>query len=210
MEPRLRLAAGDLHPIDHVEHPREGGERRVEGPLDLGRIGQEPERGADQAVRRAQGKRRRPDPLVEPDLARPRDEQPERDRLRISIGELFVVGLREEQPASFLGEVRQGREAPVELLEHFVAQEPAEPRRHMRELEGRARRDRLPLQEVRDEREKARRRREARPGRLDVACKLEDLALQNPIAPQPEALPVGLEEVGQRLQLGPFPTVVRI
>ena len=97
-----------------------------------------------------------------------------------------------------------------ELLGHFIAQQPAEPRADVRELLRAARRDRLPAEKVFEQREQSRRRREQLAGRLDVARETDHGFDQLAILPKAEFVAIRVEQIRQRAEFFPLRLVVRI
>ena len=142
------------------------------------------------------------------DAARASHQQAEGDGLRVAVGELRVRGFGEKQLAPIDGERGQGGAFQRELFGHLLPQEATEARAHFRQLLGVARRDGLPAQEVFDEAQQFGRRGEACAGAFDVSDEANKRAFNLPVAPEAEAVAVGVKQVGQRLQFLPLLLVV--
>ena len=148
VQPGFRVALADGEPVHGVEHPREGSERGLQRRLVVGVVGEEAKRGADEGVGVAQLPGHPVEAVGEDDVARPRHQEPEGDRLRVAVREGFVRGVREQEPAPVRREVgERGRAAP-QLLRHLFAQQAAEAGGGVGELPGRTGRSRFPLEEV--------------------------------------------------------------
>ena len=144
------------------------------------------------------------------DVAHPRHEQAERHRLRIAVRELLVRRVGEQQGPPFARERRQARIVPLQFLGHVVAQAAAQSRARLRELLGIAGWKRSPAEEVFEKRSQSRGRRERRARGFDVAFEMDHGALRLTVAPQAEAVPIGVEEVRQRLELAPLALVLLV
>ena len=138
------------------------------------------------------------------------DEQTKGDGLRIAIGELVVAGVGKEQIAPVLRQRRKAGVAQLDLLQHLIAQQAAQARRHLRKASGVARGLGRPAQEIADERGQGGGRGELEAGAVQLAVEVDDLARQLPIAPQAETDAIGIEQVRQGLELAPLFLVVRI
>lgn len=210
VEPGLGVVLADVVPIHRVEHARHGAERGLQRVL-VGRIvGQQAERRSDQGVRLLQFGGGALDPVMQRDVARAGDQQAERHGLGIAIGELRVVGLRKEQLAPVLGEAGEGGTPEGKLFGDLVSQEPAQPRADLGEAARGLGRDRIPADEIGEEGEQCVGRGERGAGCLDIPLQPDYRALQFAVAPEREGVAVGVEQVGQRFQLGPLVLVVGI
>jgi hypothetical protein len=98
---------------------------------------------------------------------------------------------------------------PSQLLGHLVAQKATEARARLGELLCGLGRGGNPLEEVIEESEQGGGRGQLRTRRLHVALQVHDLDLLS-IPPQAEAVAVGVDEVGQRLELPPLASVVGV
>jgi len=120
----------------------------------FGIVGQQSQCRRDQRVRLAEFQRRIANTVGQRNIARPRHQKAEGDGLRITVRELIVCRLREEQRPPFGRQRRQRLAAARQLVRHLVAQQAAETCRNLRELLCRSRRNRRPLQEVGNQRQK--------------------------------------------------------
>ena len=77
-------------------------------------------------------------------------------------------------------------------------------------MPGIARRDRVPGQEVGNQRQQPGGRAQLRTRAVDAAFELQDFADTFAIAPQRDRVAVCIDQVGQRLQLAPLVLVVRV
>src|SRR5260370_4988752 len=78
------------------------------------------------------------------DAPRASHEQTERNGLGIAVGELRVVGLREQQLPPVGGQSGKGRTAEGQLFGNFIAEQSTEASRDLRQFLCVSRRDRLP------------------------------------------------------------------
>lgn len=154
------------------------------------------------------------------DLLAAGEQEREGDRLRVSVGEARVVGLREQDRAPVACEaaerlvegIASGGDLALldrELIEDLAAQQPRERRDGSDERVDGGDRRRLPAQEVVEQRLERRGRRQA------GSCRLERPALQLDlgedrlaVAPQPPRGPVGVDQVRKVLLALPLAQVV--
>src|SRR5262249_55636078 len=99
-----------------------------------GVVGQELQGGADQRVGLAELLARNVQAVRQPDVAGPGHEEAERDRLRVTVRELFVVRLRKEQCPPVLGQRRKGAAAVAKLLRYLVPEQPTKARGNLRQF----------------------------------------------------------------------------
>ena len=137
----------------------------------------------------------------------PGEQQGVRDRLRVGVRELGVVGVGEEDRAPLAGELREVGLVVLQSDLDRLAQEPRERREGLRECPRRPRDDRLPEEEVPQERFDRDalgvgvRRRPVRahvPGGADDAADARAVPVERPL------VPVRVEEirvVGEALEL---------
>ena len=144
------------------------------------------------------------------DGARPRDQQPEGQRLRIAIGKLLVAGLGEEQAAPVVGQRGQRLGLALQRLDHLVTQQAAKPGTDFGQRLGRTRRDGLPLQEIPEQRQQTRPRHQCRASGLDVTLQAHHGGHQFAVVPEAELVAIAVEQVGQGLQPLPLGLVVRV
>ena len=125
IEPGVRVALADFRPLHDVEHANERAEGGLQRPLVLGAVGQQAQRGPDQRVGRTQLLRDHVESARQRQLVRASHEKPERDRLRVAIGEMAVGGFGEQQPAPVGRERRERGRASLHLLGHLIAEQAA-------------------------------------------------------------------------------------
>ena len=210
VQPGFRVALADGEPVHRVEHPREGGERGLQRRLVVGIVGEEAERGADEGVGVAQLAGHLVKATTQDDVARPRHQQAEGDRLRVAVREGFVRRAREQELAPVRREVRERGRAAPQLLRHLFAEQPAEAGGGVGQLPGRPGRLRLPLEEVGEQGHEAVGGGQLGAGGLHVALQLNDLPCEFPVAPEAEAVAVRVDEVREGLELRPLLPVVRV
>lgn len=208
VQPGVAPALAERRPIDNVEHAFERAERRGQGLSRYLVVGEQLQRRTDQrsGFRQALGD------LVQ--IAADRDaacaghQQPEGHRLRVSIGELLVGSLGKQQLAPVGGERRQRFGLSRQRFDHFIAQQPAQAGRHLRQLLGGAGRHGLPAEESLEKRIQTRTRSQRGAGGFDIAVQAYDVAHTLATAPQRELAAVGVEKIGKRLQPLPLRLVV--
>ena len=210
VEPGVGIAPADHGPVHRVEHADQRGQRGLKRVLAVHAVGEHPEGGAHHGVCRGKRPGDAVQAVLERDALRPRHQQAEGDRLGVAVGELRVRRLGEEQAPPVLGQSGERLCAEGELLRHLVPQEAAQPGAHVRQTARAGGRDRLPPQEVGEEALQAGGRPQACARGLHVAFEPDDLALEPAVAPQRERVSVGVDDVGQGLQLLPLPPVVLV
>ena len=208
IEPGFRLALAELIPIDHIQHRRQGLQRRVERVFLIHLFGQQPQRRSDQRVGLAQRSGRLLDAARQWNSAGPRHQQAERDRLGIAVSKFHIRRRRKQQLSPVLGEAGEARRPTRKLFGDFIAQQAAEAGGGLRELPGRARRQRVPAVERREQRQQFRRRRQRLAGGLDITVQGHDRHRKLAVPPQAEGVAVSVNQVGQRLELLPLRLVV--
>ena len=151
------------------------------------------------------------DALRQRNVARARHQQAERDRLRIAVGKLRIVGLRKQQLAPVLGEAGQPRAAARHLLDDLVAQQPAQAGADLARAAWRLAAGLAPIAGS----------RLISGSNASGALSLAPDVSTSPsswtispcelaVAPQAECIAVGVDQVRQRLELVPLLLVVRI
>lgn len=208
IEPCFGIALRHLRPVDDVEYAQHRVERGDEHRPLL--IGEQAQRDADQRVGLAQFLRHIGETFGQLEAARLCHQKPERHRLCVSVGELFVIGFGEQQPAPVVAQFDQRLAAAFHLFDHLVAQEAAEPRRDLRQLARIARRGWFPCQKVVDQCQKAGGSLDRAAVDFDVARQLDDLTDQLPVAPQRKPIAIAIDQVRQRLQPLPLRLVVLV
>ncbi len=208
VQPGLRVALAELVPVDHVEHGRQRLERGVQRVLFVHLLGQQPQGRADQGVGLAQFLGRVVDAVLQRNLARLGHQQAEGHRLGVAVGELRVVGVREQQVAPVVLQSGQIGRLAGQLLDHLVAQQATEAGGDLGQLPRRAWRDRVPLVEGLEQGQQFGRRLQDLARRFDVAVQPDDLADPFAVAPQTEGVAVRVDQVGKRLELLPLGAVM--
>ena len=191
-------------PVHFVEHAGQRAERGFQRLLVGLVLGQKVERRADQRVGSCAALiAASSTPSFSEMSTRPRHQQAEGHGLRIAVGELRVAGFGKQQLAPvFLKSRRLPLPAAI-CSRYLLAQQAAQARAGLRELPWRWWRLRRPLQNPRSARERFR-RLQLRARGFDVAFEEDDLACEFAVAPQAEAVAVGVDEVRQGLELAPL------
>jgi len=140
-------------------------------------------------------------PVGEPDVARPGHQQAEGDGLRIAVGELLIVRFGKEELPPIGGQCSEGRALLGQLFGDFITQQAAEPRRDPGKLRGRLWRNRFPAKKIIEPRDEFGRGGEFRSRRFDIALQLYDGADEFAVLPKAKRVAVGVQQVGERLQL---------
>ena len=128
------------------------------------------------------------DALVQGNVLRPCHQQAEGDGLRIAVGELRVIGLREEQPAPFGGKVGQALGAVFQFFQNLVTQQAAQAGRNLGQFARAVGRDRAPAQEIRQKGDERLRGGKLGTCRVQIAGQMNDLANERAVLPKAEGL----------------------
>ena len=111
--------------MDGVEDSDEDAERGLQRLLVVHVIGEQTKGAADQGVGTAELPGDLVKAVAQRDLSGAGHQHPERDRLRVAVGELGVGGFGEKHLPPVGRERGQGRAADGHLLGHFLPQESA-------------------------------------------------------------------------------------
>ena len=129
-----------------------------------------------------------------------RHQQTKGNCLCIAVSKLFIRGLREQQSTPISGQCGQCFGLAFQGLDHFVAQQPAQPRGDLGKFFGRARGNGLPLQKEFNQLQQAGWRGERGPGVFNPPVEPHDGASQFAVVPQAELIAVAVEQIRQGLQ----------